>query len=366
MKTKLFSLALALALCLGLTVPAAAGDSQNDVCVSMWLKNEAQHLRQGQKVSGSGQGWNWNGQALTIHNVSDAYSLNVAPLQDLTIALEGSSSLSRAFFSSTGTKNVTFEGSGECVFYEYAAPDQVLPFSCEPGVKFTLKDGLVITGGREPGDAYPLTFQIGDGYFWGVAYLVTPDGNQATYVRIAPGNGTGTTVMQPLSMPTRFQDVPASSPYLEAIKWALEKGITKGKTADTFGPNDLCTVSHIVHFLAAANGETEGSDGYGIWYWAIESGFIQGNFDEYTVPESVYNAPCTRAMAVTYMWKAAGRPAPKTISSFSDVPASASYAKAVSWAVEQGITKGTTPTTFSPNSTCTRGQIVTFLHRASK
>ncbi len=370
MKKGISSLCLALLLCLALSVPAgAASSSQNDVCISfMDTYGSAWNLSSSQAASG-GQEWNWDGQKFTVHSVSGAHSLTVAPLQDLTIRLTGGGWFDNAFFFAEGTKTVTFEGSGECIFYAHSAPDQLLPFRCEPGVKFILKDGLVITGGSKVGDSYPLTLKTGseqDGMFEGQTYLVDPNGKIANYVRIAPGGGSGTTVMQALVLPTRFKDVSATSPYLEAVKWALEKGITRGKTADTFGPNDLCTVNHIVHFLAAANGEDEGSDGAGIWFWAIHSGFIQGDFDEYSIPDSVYNAPCTRAMAVTYMWKAAGSPAPKNTSFFTDVPSSASYAKAVAWAVEQGITKGSTPTTFSPDNTCTWGQIVTFLYRASK
>ena len=77
------------------------------------------------------------------------------------------------------------------------------------------------------------------------------------------------------------------------------------------------------------------------------------------------NDPCTRAQIVTFLWRAAGSPAPKSISSFTDVPADAFYAKAVAWAVENGITSGTGESKFSPNATCTRAQAVTFLYRAS-
>ena len=76
------------------------------------------------------------------------------------------------------------------------------------------------------------------------------------------------------------------------------------------------------------------------------------------------NQPCTRGQIVTFLWRAAGSPEPKALSSFTDVPANEYYAKAVAWAVENGITTGTSETTFSPNATCTRGQAVTFLCRA--
>ena len=110
-----------------------------------------------------------------------------------------------------------------------------------------------------------------------------------------------------------FVDVAEGSYYEEAIGWAVEKGITNGVSSNMFAPND----------------------------------------------------PCTRAQIVTFLWRAAGSPAPKSMSSFTDVPADAFYAKAVAWAVENGITSGTGESKFSPNSTCTRAQAVTFLYRAS-
>ena len=110
-----------------------------------------------------------------------------------------------------------------------------------------------------------------------------------------------------------FVDVAEGSYYEEAIDWAVEKGITNGVSSNMFAPND----------------------------------------------------PCTRAQIVTFLWRAAGSPAPKSMSSFTDVPADAFYAKAVAWAVENGITSGTGEGKFSPNSTCTRAQAVTFLYRAS-
>lgn len=110
-----------------------------------------------------------------------------------------------------------------------------------------------------------------------------------------------------------FVDVAEGSYYEEAIDWAVEKGITNGVSSNMFAPND----------------------------------------------------PCTRAQIVTFLWRAAGSPAPKSMSSFTDVPADAFYAKAVAWAVENSITSGTGESKFSPNSTCTRAQAVTFLYRAS-
>ena len=113
---------------------------------------------------------------------------------------------------------------------------------------------------------------------------------------------------------TSFADVPANAYFADAVKWAVGKDVTNGLTDTMFGPYESCT----------------------------------------------------RTQIVTFLWRAAGSPEPRTASSFTDVPASAYYAKAVAWAIENGITNGMTETTFAPDATCTRGQIVTFLYRALK
>lgn len=170
------------------------------------------------------------------------------------------------------------------------------------------------------------------------------------------------TVEKVLSAPpetgTPFTDVAANSPYLEAINWAVERNITKGTTETTFSPNSHCTIKHILTFLWRANGKpgAGGDEQSAVLAWAKEKGIVP----------SETGARCTRATAVTYLWKAAGSPAPDHEASFQDVDSGADYAAAVSWAVENGITSGTTKTTFGPHDFCTRGQIVTFLYRASK
>ena len=106
--------------------------------------------------------------------------------------------------------------------------------------------------------------------------------------------------------------------------------------------------------------EAEGFDGTEYYYkaalWAAEQGMVEGEFDPGTL--------CTRSMAVTYLWKQAGSPAVAATASFTDVPAGAAYAQAVAWALEKGITNGTSATTFGPDASCSRGQIMTFLYRA--
>jgi len=166
-----------------------------------------------------------------------------------------------------------------------------------------------------------------------------------------------------------FTDVTADSYCYDAAQWAVKQGITAGKTATTFAPGETCTKGQILAFLWRANGQpepaaanpftdvTQSNYYYKAALWASEQRLVSG---------SVFgaDAPCTRAMAVTYLWTLAGKPAPEKGASFTDVAADAAYAKAVAWAVEKGITSGKTADTFAPDATCTRGQIATFLYRA--
>lgn len=157
----------------------------------------------------------------------------------------------------------------------------------------------------------------------------------------------------------KFTDVAATSPFAAAIDWAVGREITLGKTETTFGPADPCTVSHILTFLWRANGKPGAAEGVAdrdsAAKWAVEKEMIAEDAD--------LTATCTRSMAVTFMWKAAGSPETKTEKAFTDVAADAEFAGAVAWAVESGITTGTTETTFAPDNSCNRGQIVTFLYR---
>lgn len=157
----------------------------------------------------------------------------------------------------------------------------------------------------------------------------------------------------------KFTDVAPTSPFAAAIDWAVAKEITLGKTETTFGPADPCTVSHILTFLWRANGKPGAAEGVtdrdSAAKWAVEKEMIAEDAD--------LTATCTRSMAVTFMWKAAESPEVETEKEFTDVAADAEYAGAVAWAVENGITTGTTETTFAPDNNCNRGQIVTFLYR---
>ena len=167
-----------------------------------------------------------------------------------------------------------------------------------------------------------------------------------------------------------FQDVPTDAYYYEAVKWAQKKGITGGIGNDLFGPNQPCTRAQIVTFLWRAAGSPvvnyamDLADVSGDAYyaeavrWALSQGITTGTADGRFTPD----ATCTRAQGMTFLFRASkasadGAPA------FSDVAADAYYAEAVKWATDNGITNGTTSSTFSPGSGCTRAQIVTFLWR---
>ena len=171
---------------------------------------------------------------------------------------------------------------------------------------------------------------------------------------------------------TGFVDVPASAYYADAVKWAVEKGITTGTSATTFSPEASCTRAQMVTFLWRAAGSPapkatttaftdldKSAYYYDAVLWAVEKGITTGTSATTFSP----NATVTRGQTVTFLYRFAGQPAVSGSSSFTDVNSSDYYAAAVQWAKEQGITSGTSDTTFSPTNDCTRGQIVTFLYR---
>lgn len=175
-------------------------------------------------------------------------------------------------------------------------------------------------------------------------------------------------------LPTQFTDVPVGQWYADAVKWALEQGITTGASETTFAPNNSCDRAQIVTFLWRANGSPKpesslnpftdikaGDYFYEAALWAYENGITTGTSETTFAPDLT----CTRAQAVTFQWRAAGKPAASASNAFTDVESGAYYTDAVAWAVEQGITTGASATTFAPNGNCTRAQIVTFLWRAA-
>ena len=169
----------------------------------------------------------------------------------------------------------------------------------------------------------------------------------------------------------RFDDVSANAYYADAVEWAVSKGITSGTSANTFNPDASCTRAQMVTFLWRANGSPK-ADGatpftdvsadayyYDAVLWAVEQGITSGTSATTFSPDATVN----RGQTVTFLWRANGSPMVDYAMSFTDVDANAYYAGAVRWAVSEGITSGTSGNSFSPNADCTRAQIVTFLYQ---
>ena len=177
----------------------------------------------------------------------------------------------------------------------------------------------------------------------------------------------------PVEPENPFTDIDESKYYYDAVLWAVEQGITAGKTATTFAPDMVCTRGQIVTFLWRAAGEPEPQKTenpftdvaadkfyYKAVLWAVEQGITAGKTATTFEPD----AGCTRGQVVTFLWRSAGEPEPQsTENPFTDVAADKFYYKAVLWAMEEGITAGKTADTFQPDSVCIRAQIVTFLYR---
>ncbi len=185
----------------------------------------------------------------------------------------------------------------------------------------------------------------------------------ATIAATGSSSDTGTT--------NPFTDIQSGSWYYKAVLWAVNGGITKGTSDTTFSPTTDCTRAQIVTFLWRAAGSPEptttknpftdvksGTYYYKAVLWAVGKGLTTGTSATTFSP----NKSCTRAEAVTFLYRYAGDPSVSATSKFTDV-GSAWYTAAVSWAVQNGITAGTSATTFSPNTTCNRAMIVTFLYR---
>ena len=172
--------------------------------------------------------------------------------------------------------------------------------------------------------------------------------------------------------PGHFTDVKAGAYYEDAVKWAVDKAVTSGKTVTTFAPNESCTRAQAVTFLWRAAGSPEPTasemtftdvkaDSYydKAVLWAVENKITSGMSDTLFAPD----ATCSRSQIVTFLYRMQNSPESKAENPFTDVKADAYYANAVLWAVENGVTTGASATTFDPAGDCTRGQIVTFLYR---
>ena len=246
----------------------------------------------------------------------------------------------------------------------------------------TTKNGSVAVSPKNAskGDTVTITVKPDDGFK--LDDLTVTDKNGSKLEIIDKGNGKYTFVMPSGKVDIKtifteqaevspFDDVPNDAYYYEAVKWAVENGVTGGIGNDLFAPNQPCTRAQIVTFLWRAAGSPEPkalssfadvpADAYyaKAVAWAVENGITVGTTAATFSPDDI----CTRAHGVTFLHRAAKATASAGASAFTDVADSAYYADAVKWATEQGITKGISSTLFGPDETCTRAQIVTFLWR---
>ena len=189
------------------------------------------------------------------------------------------------------------------------------------------------------------------------------------------GNGgtSGGETPTPTPGKSTFVDVPEDSYYYEPVEWAVGNGITTGVTSEYFDPDGICTRAQAVTFLWRAAGEPApksaampftdvpaGSYYYQAVLWAVENGVTKGTSSTAFSPD----ANCSRAQIVTFLWRANGSLTAGSGAQFGDVSAAAYYAQAVAWAVEKGVTDGIGNGQFGPDLNCTRAQIVTFLYRS--
>ena len=210
------------------------------------------------------------------------------------------------------------------------------------------------------------------GFFVPGAYMDAVDNGDGTYSFKQPSGKVTIKVTFTDKTKVSFVDVPASAYYYDAVLWAAEKGITGGVDDTHFAPNAACTRAQAVTFLWRAAGcpapksnvnpftdVKAGSYYYDAVLWAVENGITKGTSDTTFSPDTT----CTRGQIVTFLWRSQKSPASDSANPFTDVAADAYYADAVLWAVKEDITNGTSSTTFSPDADCTRAQIVTFLYR---
>ena len=338
-------------------------------------------------VSGSDLGSNDN-EEITIPSGAKEVVLNTAYKSDTYLAAKWTKSGASSQESKDGPFTVKFDLNYKNPKASEVPKEQKL----NKGQTVDLPNGKKLTCPSTSLEFYAWCMKGEDGklYPWTPSAGVTADMTlyagwvkKGTAVKDGQALPEATEPSKPAQNPaatvvTDFHDVPANSPFLDSIVWAVKQGITNGKTATAFGPGDPCTRAQIVTFLWRAAGSPEpkltetqyvdvtdpGAYYYKAVQWAAELGMEHsGTFDPHDT--------CTRVTAVYFIWTAFGRPAPTAKASFEDVrePERGQWywpdlPDAVDWAVERGVTTGKTATTFAPGDPCTRGQIVTFLYRA--
>ena len=275
---------------------------------------------------------------------------------------------------STGNRIYTahwrYNGSGHSYSYYTIKATAGAGGSISPSGNVSVREGRDQTFTITPDKGYAVANVKIDGKSIGAAKSYTFENVSRTHtieVIFMKANGNPQTGV--------FVDVATGSYYEDAVDWAVENGITKGTDDTHFSPDGICTRAQAVTFLWRTAGSPKpetrampftdvpvGSYYYDAVLWAVENGITKGTSDTTFSP----NMTCSRAQIVAFLWRSEKSPAAGIANPFADVKSDAYYADAVLWAVKENITKGTTSTTFSPNADCTRAQIVTFLWRCKK
>ena len=283
----------------------------------------------------------------------------------------------------TITKFSTFELSGTVTYVE---PSYYSGSSSAPTYSVTVdktENGSVTVSPKSAskGDTVTVTVKPDSGYVLETLTVTDKNGDElkltdkgnGKYTFTMPGSKVEVkaTFMEDNSVLNFFYDVPNGAYFYEAVKWAVDKGITNGLSDTMFGPYESCTRAQIVTFLWRATGSPEPKTASSFtdvpanaYYakavaWAVENGITNGMTATMFAPD----ATCTRGQSVTFLYRALKGTASGS-TNFTDVQSDAFYADAINWAVANNVTNGTSNTTFSPNADCTRAEIVTFLYRA--
>ena len=294
----------------------------------------------------------WSGTGLTGEN-------------NLTVTIEKGSTGDRSY-----TAHWRYNGSGHSYSYYTIKATAGAGGSISPSGNVSVREGRDQTFTITPDKGYAVANVKIDGKSIGAVKSYTFENVSRTHtieVIFMKANGNPQTGV--------FVDVATGSYYEDAVDWAVENGITKGTDDTHFSPDGICTRAQAVTFLWRAAGSPKpetrampftdvpvGSYYYDAVLWVVENGITKGTSDTTFNP----NDTCTRAQIVSFLWRSEKTPVASSRNLFTDVKPGAYYLDAVLWAVESGITKGTTAMKFSPDADCTRAQIVTFLWRCKK
>ena len=316
-------------------------------------------------VSGNGEPVSINGQALSTGG-SATVAIPNSGTTDIVVGI-GAKTYTLTILRNSGTGGNQGGGGSGYSYYTIKATAGT-DGSISPSGDVSVREGRDQTFAITPDKGYAVANVKIDGKSIGAVKSYTFENVRRTHtieVIFMKANGTPQTGV--------FVDVATGSYYEDAVDWAVENGITKGTDDTHFSPDGICTRAQAVTFLWRTAGSPEpetrtmpftdvpvGSYYYDAVLWAVENGITKGTSETRFSPD----ATCSRAQIVAFLWRSEKSPAAGSRNPFADVKSTAYYADAVLWAVKEDITKGTTNTTFSPDADCTRAQIVTFLYRA--